>query len=180
MAARFLRSSGELMLRYAEYHRDRRNIATHFIGIPMIVFSIGALLARPAFEVAGVALTPAWILVALSTAWYLTRGDVALGLAVSAANAVLVAAATPLGQLSTPMWLAWGVGAFALGWIIQAVGHVYEGRKPAFVDDVIGLLTGPMFVTAEVLFALGWNAALARRIEAHAGPMRDGTGHRPA
>ena len=25
-----------------------------------------------------------------------------------------------------------------VGWIIQAIGHVYEGRKPAFVDDLMG------------------------------------------
>src|SRR5690349_15596374 len=101
MGARLLRSADELMMRYAEYHRDRRNIASHFVGIPMIVFSIGVLLARPTFELAGLPATPAWLLVVLSTIWYLTRGNLALGLAVSALNAVLVAAATPLGQLST-------------------------------------------------------------------------------
>ena len=28
------------LTQYAAYHRDRRNIATHFVGVPMIVFSI--------------------------------------------------------------------------------------------------------------------------------------------
>ncbi len=27
---------------------------------------------------------------------------------------------------------------FVIGWAIQFVGHHYEGRKPAFVDDVTG------------------------------------------
>ncbi len=178
--AALLRSADELMAQYAAYHRDRRNIASHFVGIPMIVFSIGVLLARPAFTLAGVPLTPAWVLVGLSTLWYLTRGEPVLGIAVSVLNAVLVAAATPIGAMSTAAWLAWGVGTFVVGWIIQAVGHVYEGRKPAFVDDVIGLLTGPMFVTAEALFALGWNPALLQRIEAQAGPPRAGTRHETA
>ena len=40
----------ELMVKYAGYHRDRRNIATHFVGVPMLVFAVGALLSRPAFE----------------------------------------------------------------------------------------------------------------------------------
>ena len=31
---------------YAEYHRDRRNIATHFVGIPMILVGTQAALAR--------------------------------------------------------------------------------------------------------------------------------------
>jgi uncharacterized membrane protein YGL010W len=27
-------------------------------------------------------------------------------------------------------WIAWGVGFFLVGWIIQFVGHWYEGKKP--------------------------------------------------
>jgi len=46
MAASPLRPVLDLMVQYAAYHRDKRNIATHFIGIPLIVFAIGVLLAR--------------------------------------------------------------------------------------------------------------------------------------
>lgn len=35
-----MRTLEEQITQYAAYHRDRRNIATHFVGIPMIVFSI--------------------------------------------------------------------------------------------------------------------------------------------
>ena len=41
----------DLMAQYAAYHRDRRNIATHFVGIPLIVFAIGVLLARAQFHI---------------------------------------------------------------------------------------------------------------------------------
>ncbi len=76
---------------------------------------------------------------------------------------------------SVGAWLAWGVGLFVFGWLIQFVGHWYEGKKPAFVDDVIGLLVGPMFITAEALFMLGWNKPLSAEIERRAGPttLRD-------
>ena len=57
------RPARELLVQYARYHRDRRNIATHFVGIPMIVFALGVLLARPTVDLgtpAGMlALTPA-------------------------------------------------------------------------------------------------------------------------
>ena len=46
MASPF-RPAIDLLKQYAEYHRDRRNIATHLIGVPMIVFGVGVLLARP-------------------------------------------------------------------------------------------------------------------------------------
>jgi uncharacterized membrane protein YGL010W len=162
----------DLMAQYAAYHRDRRNIATHFVGIPLIVFAVGALLARPAFDVGGWPLTPAALLWAATALWYLTRGNLVLGVATSLANLLLIAAALPLGHLDTALWLAWGLGAFLVGWVIQFIGHYYEGRKPAFVDDLRGLLVGPMFVVAEALFALGWGKALLAEIEARVGPTQ--------
>jgi uncharacterized membrane protein YGL010W len=156
----------DLMVQYAAYHRDRRNIATHFIGIPLIVFAIGVLLAR--VPVAG--LTAAWLVWGLASIWYLTRGSLVLGLATSVVNAVLIALAHPLAAGSIASWLAWGVGAFVVGWIFQFVGHYYEGKKPAFVDDIVGLLVGPMFVVGEWLFAAGWGRDLLAQIEARVGP----------
>jgi uncharacterized membrane protein YGL010W len=167
-----MRNTTELLSQYAEYHRDRRNIATHLVGVPMIVFAVGVLLARPAFALGGLALSPAWLLFAVTAAWYLTRGDLVVGAAVSAVVGVLVALAHGVAYGSTASWLAWGVGAFVVGWIIQFVGHYYEGRKPAFVDDLAGLLVGPMFVTAEVLFALGLCQPLHAEIVRRAGPTR--------
>jgi uncharacterized membrane protein YGL010W len=170
----------ELMTKYAAYHRDRRNIATHFVGIPLIVFAVGILLARPNVAIAGWPVTPATALWLASTLWYLTRGNFVLGLAVSLANLALILAALPLGQLQTAAWLAWGLGAFVVGWAIQFVGHYYEGKKPAFVDDIRGLLVGPMFVTGEALFALGWGKALLAEIEARVGPTLLRDLHTPA
>jgi uncharacterized membrane protein YGL010W len=170
-----MRPAVDLLAQYAEYHRDRRNIASHFVGIPMIVFALGVLLARPAVPVAGLALTPAWVVFAAAALWYLTRGELLLGVAVSAATAVLLLLAQHFAVGSTFAWLAWGIGLFVAGWIVQLVGHCYEGKMPAFVDDVVGLLVGPMFVVAEALFALGWRRSLLVQIEQRVGPtvLRD-------
>jgi uncharacterized membrane protein YGL010W len=170
----------ELMVKYAAYHRDRRNIATHFVGIPMLVFAVGALLARPSVEISGWPITPAAVLWGLTTLWYLTRGNLMLGLAVSLANLVLILAALPLGQLGTSLWLGWGLGLFFVGWAIQFVGHYYEGRKPAFVDDLRGLLVGPMFVVGEALFALGWDKSMLAEINRRVGPTHLRDLHTPA
>ena len=165
-----MRNATELLTQYAEYHRDRRNIATHLVGVPLIVFGVGVLLARPAFMLGGVALSPAWIVFALTAAWYLTRGHLVIGAAVTAVVGVLLVLAHGVAYGSTASWLAWGLGAFVVGWVIQFVGHYYEGRKPAFVDDLAGLLVGPMFVTAEVVFALGLCQPLHDEIVRRAGP----------
>ncbi|MDN0075657.1 DUF962 domain-containing protein [Crenobacter sp. SG2303] len=165
-----MRNATELMVQYAAYHRDRRNIASHCVGVPLIVFALGVLLGWPVFILAGLPLTPSWLGWALATLWYLSRGSLVLGLAVSVVNALLVWLAMPLAAGSTATWLGWGLAAFVLGWLIQLLGHYYEGRRPAFLEDRIGLLVGPMFVTAELLFALGWGKPMAAEIERRAGP----------
>jgi uncharacterized membrane protein YGL010W len=78
-----MRNATDLLAQYAEYHRDRRNIVSHFVGVPMIVFGVGVLLARATFPAFGVSLTLAWIVFALAAAWYMTRGNIVLGIAVS-------------------------------------------------------------------------------------------------
>jgi uncharacterized membrane protein YGL010W len=170
-----MRPAIDLLSQYAAYHRDRRNIASHFVGVPMIVLAVGVLLARPGFNVAEVGLTPAWLVFVPAAAWFLTRGDLILGAAVSLAVAGLLWMGQAFAGGSVVAWLGWGFGLFAIGWVIQFVGHWYEGKKPAFVDDVVGLLVGPMFVTAETLFALGWNKAMLAEIERRVGPtvLRD-------
>jgi uncharacterized membrane protein YGL010W len=70
---------------------------------------------------------------------------VLLGVATSVVNGVLIALAhevPPLAQaLGLAVWQA-GLGLFFIGWVLQFIGHYFEGRKPAFVDDVVGLLKG--------------------------------------
>jgi uncharacterized membrane protein YGL010W len=162
------------LAQYAAYHRDRRNIATHFAGIPMIVVALAVLLSRPAsnFGVLPFALSPAWLLFVAATVYYLVL-DVPLGLMMAVLSALCLSlggwlAAAPLGT-----WLGAGIGLFVAGWAFQFVGHAaYEHRKPAFADDVIGLLIGPLFVLAEALFAFGWRPALRDAIESRAGPTR--------
>jgi uncharacterized membrane protein YGL010W len=167
--------AGELMVQYARYHRDRRNIATHLIGVPMIVFGLGVLLARGQLPPGESGLTLGWLAWGAATLWYLSRGHLVLGLAVSLGNALLFALAHLVSAGTLAHWLSWGLGFFAVGWIIQFVGHYYEGKKPAFADDLVGLLVGPMFVAAELLFTLGLAQPLQREIERRAGPtvLRD-------
>lgn len=162
------------LTQYAAYHRDARNIGTHFVGIPLIVLAHAILLARPGVTIGDTALavSPAWVLFGGATLYYLVL-DVALGLIMAALSAASVALGMWLAAQSTAIWLGSGIGLFVVGWIFQFVGHVaWEHRKPAFADDVIGLVIGPLFVLAEALFGLGWRPALRAEIEAQVGPTR--------
>ena len=161
----------EHLANYAAYHRDPRNIATHFVGIPMIVLAIQVLLARMVWADAPVPLGLAELVTALSLLFYL-RLDLRLGLLMAAVLGLGLWAAHTLAALPQGAWLAWGVGLFVVGWLVQFLGHFWEGRKPAFVDDIVGLLVGPLFIAAEAVFALGGRSALHQAIVARAGPVR--------
>jgi uncharacterized membrane protein YGL010W len=169
MASPF-RSAAELLNQYAEYHRDRRNILTHFVGVPMIVFAVGVLLAGWRFNLAGWMLTPAWLVFGLVAVWYLTRGHLGIGMATTLGVGGLMVLAHRVSGGSMASWLAWGLGFFVVGWVIQFIGHYYEGKKPAFADDLVGLLVGPMFVVLELLAPLGFFKGLMAGVERHAGP----------
>ncbi len=171
-----MRQSADLLTQYALYHRDQRNIATHFVGIPLIILGVGFLLARPSMAVGGWDWTPGWVLYAAAAAWYLRRGGWVLGGAscLGVGALALLAHQMSRGQASAAA-ITWGLTLFGLGWVVQSVGHLYEGKKPAFMDGLGSLLVGPMFLTAETLFARGWNPALSAEIERRAGPtfLRD-------
>ena len=173
MPVSLFRPAEVLMVQYAAYHRDRRNILTHLVGIPLIFTAVALWLAFPLGKWGAYGITAAWLMWAMTSFWYITRGDGLLGVATAVVNGVLVALAHRLVGIA-PEWglLAWQLGAvlFVVGWVFQFVGHWFEGRKPAFVDDIVGLLVGPMFVVAEVLMVLGLLTELRRMVEAEAGP----------
>ncbi len=100
-----MKSFVDYLSQYAAYHRDKRNIATHFVGIPMIVAAVAILLSRPVLmHLDGVAISPALFAVALTALFYL-RLDLRFGVAMT----VFLLACLWLGQLiagaSTPAWL---------------------------------------------------------------------------
>ena len=47
----------QLLSQYAAYHLDNKNVFTHFIGIPLIVFSLICLTARAGVNISGFELT---------------------------------------------------------------------------------------------------------------------------
>ena len=159
------------LTQYAAYHRDRRNIATHFVGIPMIVFSVVLALETLSWSVSGWAVSGAAAAAIVASLYYL-RLDRAMGIAMAVALFLMCAGASEieprLGDAAT-LWTALAV--FIAGWALQFWGHKFEGMKPAFFDDVMGLAIGPLFVCAEAFFMLGAKPQLRRHIEERVGPV---------
>lgn len=124
---------------YASYHTDRRNLICHEIGIPLIVWSLFSLLALVKIGPIDLAL----VVGAFVIIFYMTL-DVKLALVALLAFAALYL----LGRI-TPWPVA--AGAFVIGWIFQFVGHGYEGKKPAFLNNLVHLLVGPLWIVSLAL-----------------------------
>lgn len=149
-----MRTLPQVLRDYGAYHRDARNIASHLIGVPVIVVAVAVLLSRPAFDAGALHLSAAWAAIVLLLAYYFVL-DVALALLMTPLLALAAWFGAWCAALPTSQWLSIGVGAFVAGWAVQFVGHVFEGRKPAFLDDVASFIIAPLFVVVEVLCALG-------------------------
>lgn len=152
-----------LLSQYAAYHLDRNNVVTHFVGIPLIVFSILCLTARAGVEISGFSITLAMLLIVLSSIYYISL-DKLFGILMLILFVLAYPVAVKIAALPMWSWLGASIGIFVVGWVFQFVGHYFEKKKPAFVDDLIGLAIGPLFVLAEFVFLLGFRKPLHQRI----------------
>lgn len=155
----------EQMAMYTAYHRDGRNKATHFVGVPAIAFSLLIPMAFLRFaEIGGYGISLA-TLFALGVIVYWIVLDAGFGIVTALALLPLLWLADwVVRQGATTAWIVFGV-AFVGGWIIQLVGHAFEGRKPALVDNLLQVLIAPVFLVAELAFALGLRRGLYETVE---------------
>jgi uncharacterized membrane protein YGL010W len=160
---------------YAAYHQDPRNKASHFVGVPMIIFGLFIALGWARLEVGGITVTAAMLLAAVVLVWYFLL-DVPLALAMLAVNAALLYFADLVSVQPLAAGAAWFVVFFGGGWVIQLIGHVWEGRKPALVDNFFQIFVAPIFLAAEVFFALGYKPALHAAVQKRALEMRAAAG----
>lgn len=162
-----MRTLEQHITQYAAYHRDQRNINTHFIGVPLIVFSVLLAFAQISFG----PMHAGWLVALAATVYYVILDrplgfGMAIYLFVSTAIASLVTART-----SVSIGLTLAAIIFIVGWALQFLGHRYEGVKPAFVEDIIGLAIGPLFVMTEVYFMLRLKMSLKKYVEDRVGPV---------
>lgn len=174
-----MRTLEQQMSTYAAYHQDTRNKATHFVGVPMIVFALMIALGWLRADIAGFALSAALVVAAALVIYYLLL-DVPLGIAMGAVFASLLWAAEPLARAPFATSLTWFLVFFVGGWALQLLGHVFEGRKPALVDNLFQVFVAPIFLAAEAFFALGYKPGLQAAVQKRALEMRAAAGVGPA
>ena len=157
----------EQMATYAAYHQDARNKATHFIGVPVIVLSLFIPLAWLRVGDVSVAMVFAAALVV-----YYFMLDVPLAIAMLVVFAVLAWLGERIAMMGAVTGWIWFAALFVGGWILQLVGHVFEGRKPALADNLFQIFVAPIFLCAEVFFALGYKPGLHSAVQSRALRLR--------
>jgi uncharacterized membrane protein YGL010W len=149
---------------YAAYHRDARNRATHFIGVPAIMLSIFIPLSWLRAEIAGFSISAAMLLAAAVLLYYFLL-DVPLATAMLCVTGILLWAGEEIASLGNVAAWLWFAVLFVGGWILQLIGHSFEGRRPALADNLFQIFIAPIFLCAEVVFALGYKPELRAKIE---------------
>lgn len=135
-----MKNVNEYFRDYDAFHQTRGNKICHIIGISMIVVSLLGLLHRVVvFEVGGMSMTAALLLLILGNLFYL-KLHVKLGMSMVISTAIAYAIGMVL-----PLSVLWTV--FVLGWIAQFIGHYkYEHKSPAFAQNLIHLMIGPAYI----------------------------------
>ena len=137
------RNVDRLLERYGEFHRNPANKAIHWVCVPLIAWSVLAAL----WTVSPLAVYAA---IGVMTGFYLWLSlPLALGMLV-----VLALMAWPLTLLGSTTLIV-SIAVFVAAWIGQFIGHILEGRKPAFLEDVRSLLIGPVWLLADLYRRLG-------------------------
>ncbi|MBI3712646.1 MAG: DUF962 domain-containing protein [Burkholderiales bacterium] len=124
-----------LLGKYEESHRHPHNEIIHFVCVPVIVWTVLALLwlLHPFVAIGAACL-------ALVYYWTLSK-PFALGMAIMAGCMLGLTFALP-----TTLLFPVALSAFVIAWIGQFIGHKIEGKKPSFFEDLQYLLIGPLFV----------------------------------
>ncbi|MBL8628445.1 MAG: DUF962 domain-containing protein [Rhodospirillaceae bacterium] len=160
----------EQLAMYAAYHRDRRNQATHHVGVPLIVYSLLVAasqvhLGTVPFGESPLPLSLGAFLLFVLFAFYLSNLFV-VGVIAMVIYGALYGVAETVGRGDPQsVWTTFAL-CFVGGWIIQFVGHIFEGRKPALFTNLTQIFMAPVFLIAEILFALGLEKDLERDVMA--------------
>ncbi len=161
-----MKSAVEQLSRYKSVHLNPKNIKTHFVGIPLIIWSLFVLLNL--IPINFVALPEEGIFVNVADLFtigvllYYMKLHFRLAIGMVLFIVPVLYTSGMVAQHEFGLWIA--IAVFVIAWILQLLGHKYEKAKPAFIDDLNQLLIGPFFLMAELYFMFGWEKVLEKEI----------------
>jgi uncharacterized membrane protein YGL010W len=141
---------------YAAYHQQPITKLTHFIGVPLITFSLMLFFSSFKLSLPGIFIFNLVWPVVLAFIVYYIRLEWRLGVSLAPVLLFLsLLASYTVFWFSAGFSFSLALALFAIGWVFQLVGHCYEKNRPALLDNFFQALIAPLFLTAELFFFFG-------------------------
>jgi len=135
----------QLLDEYAQSHQNRSNKIIHYFCVPIIFWTITAMLwvvKIPAVENLAIVIT---VLISL---YYLSK-DIKIAIQMIVFSILCLLLNAFLEKQGLPL-LTLSVALFIVAWIFQFIGHKIEGKKPSFFKDLQFLLIGPAWIVRQL------------------------------
>jgi len=147
-----------LLEEYGDSHKNPANKFIHWICVPVIVWTVVALLWSIPFplslQIVWIPVNWATLALVLAQIYYF-RLSFKLGLGLLAYNVLMIWITVWVMAVSPwPLWQV-ALAVFVLAWIGQFIGHVFEGKRPSFFKDLQFLLIGPAWLMSFIYRRLG-------------------------
>jgi uncharacterized membrane protein YGL010W len=162
----------KMMVDYGFFHQSAFNLATHFIGVPIIVASVLVPLSWLNFF----SIHPGPIdlpvnlalLAAMALGVYYISLDKILGWLSIPILLILWLLAAKTATYGIPASASWAAIGFFGGFALQFIGHGVEGKKPALTayNPIVAMITSPLFVVAELAVRIGIRKEMFAKVHA--------------
>lgn len=130
-----------LMTEYHKSHVNRTNQIIHYICVPLIFWSLTAILWTVKIPMV---MNLAIVIAALLMLYYLVK-SIKVFLTMTVFTIACLAISYWLEAQGVPL-LTVAIVVFVAAWIGQFIGHHIEGKRPSFYKDLQFLLIGPAWV----------------------------------
>ncbi|CAK4075358.1 MULTISPECIES: DUF962 domain-containing protein [Vibrio] len=140
-----MRSLAQWLADYGESHQHPINQKIHQVAVPGIFLSVvGLVWSIPSINLLGT--TVNWVWVAAMPIWvFYFRLSLSVFLMMLGFTLACISLIWSLDLMQLPVFLI-SLTGFASLWLLQFIGHKIEGKRPSFLDDLVYLLIGPIWV----------------------------------
>ncbi len=144
-----MRTTQQWLDEYGESHQNPFNKMTHWVCVPLIVWSVLAMLWSIPLRL----FENSWINVAtvvyVAALVFYFRLSLNLGLGMLVVGGLMLYICRAIEMAGWPLFYV-ALSVFVLAWIGQFYGHKVEGKKPSFIKDIVFLLIGPIWLLSFV------------------------------
>ncbi|EGA72156.1 putative PRS2 protein [Vibrio sinaloensis DSM 21326] len=140
-----MRDLSQWLADYGESHQNPINQKIHKVAVPGIFLSVvGLIWSIPPIALYGIILNWVWV-VAVPVLIFYFKLSLSVFLMMLGFILACISLIWSIELMQAPVFLV-SLVLFAVLWMLQFIGHKIEGKKPSFLDDVMFLLIGPVWV----------------------------------